>query len=236
MKFSSLFATAIAASSALVSAYKEDPVGGVNTINFFVDYSIKELPEVQATDVADIHNTETVSLFYTAKNDEDFPVLIIGVGGSVNHPVTGDIVSNFTVGQLGPITLGPGESESFEQKVSVNLVPGNYVINPQLYVAIDEQVRLIPIRGQVVTVTDFPISFFNPQLLFLELILIASFGGLIYFGYESYGKQYFAGTSPVAAAKIKKASSPSISTGAAKLDESWLPESHLKQKKAKKAN
>ncbi|KAK6461141.1 increased recombination centers protein 22 [Scheffersomyces coipomensis] len=238
MKFSTLFASVIAATTALVSAYEVDPTAEHNTINFFVDYAIKEVPKVRESDVAELNNGQSITIQYTAVNKEEFPVLVIGIGGTFNDPVTNEIVSNLTIGNIGPITIAPGESQNFEQKMSLNLVPNNYLINPQLFVAIDEQVILIPIRGQFATISDLPISFFNPQLLFLELVLIASFGGLLYFLYEAYGKQYINGTGPIALKAAKKAAAAAPSSGAGTstaLDDSWLPD-HLKQKKAKKAN
>ena len=108
-------------------------------------------------------------------------------------------------------------------------------IRDRVYVAHEEKVKHVAIRGQLATVVEPNVSIFNPQLLFLELVLLATFAGFGYFVYEFWGKQYFKGTAPVAA-KVKRAASPSSATASGKAyDESWIPEAHLKQKKTKKA-
>ena len=70
--------------------------------------------------------------------------------------------------------------------------------------------------------------------------MLITFAGLIYVGYEIWGKQYFKGVAPVKAKKVSaaKASSP-VATGPSTIsatgyDTNWIPESHLKQKKTKK--
>ena len=83
---------------------------------------------------------------------------------------------------------------------------------------------------------------FRSKIDLLELVLLITFAGLIYVGYEIWGKQYFKGVAPVKAKKVSaaKASSPVASgpstTSATGYDTNWIPESHLKQKKTKKVN
>ena len=104
---------------------------------------------------------------------------------------------------------------------------------PQLFIAFDNDLKLVQARGQRTEVKDVPISIFDPQLLLLEAILLATFAGLGYVAYNIWGKRYFEGTALVN--KPKRGASPPVAS-AKSVDSDWLPEGHLRQKKTKKAN
>ncbi|KAK6457253.1 increased recombination centers protein 22 [Scheffersomyces xylosifermentans] len=236
MKFSSIIAALVAAVGT-VSAFEAAEGEKPHSIAFIVDYSIVEYPEITETDVVELTNGNSITLNYQAVNNEETEVTIIGVSGTFLDPTTGKVLVNLTAGQVGPLTVQPGESESFNQKIPLNVLPANYKIVPQLFVAHEDKVKHVAIRSQLATIVDAPVSIFNPQLLFLELILLASAAGLGYFVYQTWGKQYFQGTAPVASSKLRAVSpsSEGSATGGKAYDESWIPEGHLKQKKQKKA-
>ncbi|CCG25630.1 hypothetical protein CORT_0C02550 [Candida orthopsilosis Co 90-125] len=235
MKFSNIIAI-LSASIASVAAYQTT---GKETVDILVDYHIKETPEVTKNDVASWTNGEEITLQYTINNNEESDVTVIGVTGQFLNPVTRQAVTNLTQGRIGPVAVAPGESAQFEQTINVNLVPNNYELVPQIFIVQGELVKVIPCRGQLASVLDKAISFFDPRLIFLEIVLLASFGGLIYLAYQIWGKNYIKGTAPVKVKKSAKSPSPVVSSSAgsstgAGYDVNWIPEGHLKQKRTKK--
>lgn len=234
MRFFNIIA-AFTVSIASVAAYQTT---GKETVDILVDYTIKETPQLTKNDVASWTNGEAITLEYTINNNEESDVTVIGVTGQLLNPVTRQVVTNLTQGRIGPVAVPPGESAKFEQTININLVPNNYELVPQIFIVQGDLVKVIPCRSQLASVLDRAISFFDPRLIFLELVLLASFGGLIYLAYQIWGKNYVKGTAPV---KVKSVKSPSpvvsssagSSTGAG-YDVNWIPEGHLKQKRTKK--
>lgn len=236
MKFLNIVAT-LAASIASVAAYETT---GKETVDILIDYNIKETPEVSKSDVASWTNGEQITLEYTLSNNEETDVTVIGVTGQFLNPVTKEVVTNLTQGRIEPVAVAPGKSVRFEQTINVNLIPNNYELVPQVFIVQGDLVKLLPCRGQLASVLDKAISFFDPRLIFLELVLLATFGGLVYLAYQIWGKNYIKGTAPVKVKKSVKSPSPvaasasaGSSTGAG-YDVNWIPEGHLKQKKTKK--
>lgn len=236
MKLSFSIITALVAVASSAIAAPIDPEKATGSINFVVDYTISEFPEISNTDVAELTNGEAISLEYSVTNNEDKDISVVGVGGSFRDPANGNIKTNLTAAAVGPVLVAAGEKASFIQKIDLNLVADNYLLTPQIFVAVEEDLKFIQARGQLATVNDLPISLFNPQLLFLEAVLLATIGGILYFVYDIWGKKYIEGTAPITKSSSKKASSPSpasVATGKAYNSE-WIPEAHL-QKKSKKA-
>ncbi|GME72566.1 unnamed protein product [[Candida] boidinii] len=209
--------------------------------NFKIDYLIQDLQE-EITDQVIVKNGEVANVEYKFANDEDTEVIIVGVGGQLINPVTGDILANVTATQIGPLTIPAGESNIFIQKIGIDLNPDTYLFIPSIYVAFNDQLIGLGSRNQLLTVEDPTISFFNPALLFLEVILFGSLGGLGYFLYSTFGYKYIQGTAPTkkstasAASTTSSAKSTAKATGSGSYDESWLPATHLKStgKKVKK--
>lgn len=235
MKLSFSIITALVSVAASVIAAPVDQEKTTESINFLVDYSISEFPQISNTDVAELTNGESISLEYTVTNNEDKEISVVGVSGSFRDPANGQIKTNLTAAAVGPVIVSAGESANFIQKIDLNLVANNYLLTPQIFVAVEEELKFIQARGQLASVSDVPISFFNPQLLFLEAVLLATIGGILYVVYDIWGKKYIAGTAPITK-PVKKASSPSPAPSTGKsYNAEWIPEGHLKQKKSKKA-
>jgi hypothetical protein len=212
------------------------------TINFSVDYKIQEFPNVSGQEVIEIFNGDNIHLEYKVHNNELDDISVIGVGGILIDPTTMEVKVNLTSGAVGPLVLGTNETKSFVQDIPLNLIPATYIFSPQVFIVFEDQIKLVPVRGQLATVSDAPISWFNPQLLVLELILIASLVGAGYFAYQTWGKQYVSSPlpqgkgkkQPVAGAAGASATASASATGSKSYDSSWLPEHHLQKKK--KAN
>lgn len=222
MKVTSLI-TLLVSSLLVASAPAAAAADGSLILLLGLDYTIKEFPGVGAADVAELTNGKTISIEHTIVNHEDKNVTIVGIGGSFLDAKNLETKTNLTSSAIGPHVLGPEESFTFIQQIPLNLVPDNYVLVPQLFVAVEDELRLIPLRGQLSIVSDESISFFNPQLLFLEAILIASVGFLAYVIYEIWGKRYLgiASSTPITKKKVvgeKKS-----------VDSSWLPKEYKKK-------
>ncbi|KAF6063921.1 Increased recombination centers protein 22-2 domain protein [Candida albicans] len=198
MKLSTIF-TAFAATIATVAGY--ETTGSKQTVDILIDYIIKETPELSQNDVANWENGDTVTLQYVVNNNEESEITVVGVTGQFKNPVNNEIVTNLTTGKVGPIAVPPGEAIKFDQKINVDLIPANYELIPYVFIAQDSLIKVIPCRGQLATIVDAAVSFFDPRLIFLELVLLITFAGLIYVGYEIWGKQYFKGVAPV---KLRK--------------------------------
>lgn len=237
MKVFTLLAAA-AASIATVVGYE---TAEKQFVDILIEYQIVQTPEVTKNDVAQWTNGDEVTLKYNIVNNEEKEVTVIGVTGQFTNPVTNEIVTNLTQGRVGPLSIPPGQSATFEQNIGIDVIPNNYELIPQVFFAHDELIKVIPCRGQLATVADKSISFFDPRLIFLELVLLASFAGIAYLAYQIWGKKYIQGTAPV---KVKKTTAvtsvpagagvSTTATGASGYDVNWIPEGHLKQKKTKK--
>lgn len=236
MKFFStiLIATALLARAAVCFEPTED-----KPFNFKIEYSIAEIQE-SITDVVPLTNGDKFSLQFYFENHEPQPVSIVGVGGSFNDARTGILTNNITTSSIGPVEIASGESANFTQVVAVDVFPGDYLVVPGIYAVYNSTMMLLGSRSQLVTVEDPSVSLFDPHLLFLELLLLATVGALAYGAYELFGKQYLRKNQPIKVATIKKlvpadqTIGSSASSSASGYDESWLPKQHLKTKKLKR--
>lgn len=232
MKLLSILPLAVSLLLSSVSAINEDSQSSFmptaeKPFEFRVQYLIQGKQEdPTSTEVVPLENGEEFKIEYSFRNDESEEVSIVGLGGSFNHPVDGSIVTNLTTSQLGPLVVQPGESTSFIQKVGLDLNADSYVLAPAIYVVYQSKLMLLGSRNQIVTVSDAEISIFNPQLLFLELVLLSTLGGLAYFAYIIFGKKYIQGTAPVTKRKVSPPPKAvkSKSTGSKGYDENWLPD------------
>ncbi len=254
MRFSSIFltfasllaSTAVAAEGAAVdddqaiSHQKFQPTDE-KPFNFKIDYLIKDKQERSSTDVVNVSNGETVSVVYNFTSGEEEPCTIIGVGGQLVSPVTGDVKANVTANQIGPLTVSTDESVTFIQNVAVNMIPDDYLFVPAVYIVYEKKFMKLGAKNQIFDVTDPKISLFNPKLIVSELLLGVTIAGLLYVLYGAFGKTYLKGILPAPAAKASKpkasknsVASSSKSTG---IDE-WLPKTHLREasKRSKKSN
>lgn len=240
MKFSTILGGIVGLASVIGGAVADEqqPIvnqGKARVMRFHADYTIKERPDATATDVVSLYNGDSVTLGYTVSNEDDEQVAILGVGGSFKDSKTQEINTNITSASVGPIILEPGQSQQFSQVINVNLQPDAYILSPLLYITHGEEFMTVSPRPQWTTVADAPISFFNPQLLFLELVLVLTFGGIGYVLYDLFGKKYFKGTATGPSKKVSASSGASTAapSDGKSYDASWIPQGHIKQTKKK---
>lgn len=163
--------------------------------------------------------SKPISIIHTLVNNEERELTVVGVGGRFLDPSNGKIMANITAVSLGPLSIPPGNSNSFRQIVNIKVNAGNYVLVPNVYMSYDESMKVMEARSQLLTVVEIPISLFNPHLLFVELVLVAVASFTMYFFYPNFLKNYFKSTAPV-----KVSGARGTSSG---YDPSWIPKTYL---------
>lgn len=197
-----------------------------NRLRYLIDYKFVGREDVG--EVLSIFNGDEITLNYTFANHEDQEISIVGVGGQFLDPMTGENKANITDARLGPLTIVPGAEVNFQQRISINLSPNNYVLVPGLYILQDTSLALIGTKTTLAIISDRPVSLLNPQFLVLELLLLALIGGAGYYGYEYFNK--------TDASKAGKKKSKTIAKSAGKasgVNSEWLPE-HIKKTNQRK--
>lgn len=209
------------------AAYFGSATPNTELTNFDINYVIQEHPDAEPSEVVQLWQGQEINVRHTITNREETDLTIVGLGGSFRDPITGAFKVNLTSNSVGPVVLEPGETAEVGQKINLDFLPGNYFLAPQVYVAFNNELKVIQARGQLAVLKEVPISIFNPQLLFLEALLLALIGGAGYFVYTSYLQTYFKGTAPIKTGK----SSARQTTG---FDPSWVPSHHqVTQRKTK---
>lgn len=217
--------------------------------NFQIDYSIAFKEDTTTGAIEDLLNGETIELVYEFKSLEPTEVSIVGVGGEMLDPVTGETMANITASQIGPISVLNNDNTTFTQRVGINMPFGQYLLVPAIYIIYQDQFMMLGSKNKIITIVEPSISFFNPQLILSEIILGVSIAGIFYVLYNMFAGKYLAGILPESllpvekkkAKKVKKqasesSSSSSATTSSSKQDfEAWLPDTHKtiskKQKK-----
>lgn len=191
---------------------------------FDLDYIIEEYPEVSHNGVVEMNQGEQISLSYTLSNHEDTDIIVVGLGGAFRDAVNGESIVNLTSTSVGPIVVPPGESSVIHQKLTPNIGGGNYLLSPHVFVAFNDEVKVIQARPQLSIVKEINLSYLNPQLLFLECLFLIIAGLCFYFAIPNIFSRNQKNKYPT----TKKPSTSSV------FDPSWVPSHHqLTQRKSK---
>lgn len=209
------------------AAYFGSATPNTELTNFDLTYVIQEYPDAKDSEVVQMWQGQEINVLHTITNREESDLTVVGLGGSFRDPITGAFKVNLTSNSVGPVVLGPGETAEVGQTINLDFLPGNYFLAPQVYVAFQDELKVIQARAQLTVLKEVPISFFNPQLLFLEALLVAIVGGVAYFLYPAFFQSYFNGTAPITKSKAASAK-------ASGFDPSWVPSHHqATQRKSK---
>lgn len=232
MKFSTIACGLLAAASrvlAVEGGFFDSAKDQVGLSKFQLDYVVEQYPELSVQDVAEMFCEEDISLLYTITNEEDSDLTVVGLGGSFRDPLTGESLVNLTANSVGPVVIAPGETATVGQKILLELIPANYYLSPLVYVAFKDELKQVQARPQLITLKEMPVSFFNPQWMFLELLFFGTIGILGYFAYTSWFKSYFVSITPVD-------KNVPVSAKTSGFDPAWVPSHHqVTQKKRSKA-
>lgn len=213
--------------------------------------------EIFGIKVVNGHPTEAL---LSVKNDEPLPVQLRFVGGSLWSPAYAGqesrIVRNLTTTTYNG-EIPAGESGSFTYSFVTELHPADLQLQLAAIVS-DEEGRYftVPAFNETVSIVEAPTSIFDPQIIFLYLILGALFVGTSYFIYNTWITTLFPQQkrrAPGKGGERAKASSrgtkkpdssdqagvagadgPGATSGAKTYDESWIPAHHIQRPQAKR--
>ncbi|OAL46626.1 hypothetical protein IQ07DRAFT_590732 [Pyrenochaeta sp. DS3sAY3a] len=188
-------------------------------------------------------------------NDEPTPIGLSVVGGSLIQEAGGQsqIIRNLTT-QRYTIEIPAGEEETIPYTFSTELHPQDLKLN--LVAVLKDNKNsfyTVSVYNETVSIVEAPTSFFDPQIIFLYLVLLGAFGGTVYFIYNTWITTFFpqkkgrgkggerAKKSSTGAKKVDPAEQvavvgadgPAVTSGA-KYDEAWIPAAHLQRPEAKR--
>ncbi|KIJ66680.1 hypothetical protein HYDPIDRAFT_108587 [Hydnomerulius pinastri MD-312] len=179
-------------------------------------------------------NGERNQIFLLVENKSDQNVTLHTVGGSFHHPESGALVKNISSLSYG-FPLLEGTKLQLPYAFHSEIRPGDLRLNIWLEHSVDEAKYRVTAYDSVVTVVEPESSWFDFKLLSTYLIVLALLGGASYYAYLSY--------LPTTKSKKPRRTRPEVSapvgtvtaSGAGGYQEEWIPETHLKKGKGKKA-
>ncbi|KIW03690.1 uncharacterized protein PV09_05007 [Verruconis gallopava] len=192
------------------------------------------------------HATQAVLTF---NNKETEPVRVQIVGGSLWDIKADTIVRNLTAIPYN-VEVPAGSEQSLTYNFATELHPQDLRLYLAALVTKGEMGFQVSAYNGTVSVVEAPLSFFDPQMIFLYVFLSACFAGTCYFIYNTWiatlfpqkkrgGKGGERAKGPSKAGKPvdssdQAADGPATASGAKVLDESWIPPQHLKKPEAKR--
>ncbi|TKX22106.1 translocon-associated protein (TRAP), alpha subunit [Elsinoe australis] len=206
-------------------------------------------------------NNHPTECMVSIKNEETEPVDLAFIGGSLLTPIgvpgapsPPQILRNLTTTRYGS-KIQAGQSESFSYSFVNEMHPQDLTLALTAIIQ-DTKGSVFPYQfyNQTVSVVEAPSSIFDPQIIFLYLILAAAFGGTCYFIYNTWITTFFpqkrgkgkggerakrsSGGSkkvdPADQVSVVGADGPAVSSGAQAFDQSWIPAHHLQRPEAKR--
>ncbi|KAL1628080.1 Increased recombination centers protein 22 [Neofusicoccum ribis] len=200
--------------------------------------------EIFGVKVVNGHPTNAILDF---KNEEEEPVTIQLIGGSLLSPTTGQPVRNLTVSKYN-VHIGAASSASLTYSFQTEMHPQDLKLN-LVAVVRDSKDAFYTLQAynETVSIVEAPTSIFDPQILFLYVVLASVFAGTIYFIYNTWittlfpqqkgrgkggerAKKSSQGTrtvNPADQVAVVGADGPAVTSGSKAYDESWIPASHL---------
>ncbi|OCL12586.1 hypothetical protein AOQ84DRAFT_311961 [Glonium stellatum] len=198
------------------------------------------------------HPTQAV---ISIANSEPGPVSVALIGGSLySIQGTPQVLRNLTA-QRYNIEIPAGEQESVTYNFATEMHPQDLRLQLVTVLKDDKDAfYTMQIFNETVSVVEAPTSIFDPQIIFLYAVLLAAFGGTVYFIYNTWittlfpqkrrggkggerAKTSSRGTKkvdPADQAAVVGADGPAVTSGAKAYDESWIPAAHLQRPEAKR--
>ncbi|KAI2784946.1 hypothetical protein F4815DRAFT_143816 [Daldinia loculata] len=190
-------------------------------------------------------------------NNEDEPILIAFLGGQLLSPKaltpednpTASVIRNLTTVRY-DITIPAGEKQSLPYSFVLDMLPQD--VRLQIVAVVSNsanQIFQVGVYDQTVSIVEAPTSIFDPQIIFLYVVLTAAFAGTSYFVYKTYIEALFPQAKRTPSTKpSKKGRTPApvvekeplsggegSATGTDKgYDESWIPSDHLNRPAARR--
>lgn len=213
-----------------------------------------------ATDILGIKliNNRPINAIIEVDNHEPHPIQVVFVSGSLtttkalpaDAPSYQGIVRNLTAVTYN-VEVEAGQKKELPYSFALDIHPQD--VNVRLVALVTDgkgNIYQVPALEDTASIVDPPVSFFDPQIIFLYLVLSAVFAGTLYFVYKTWveallpaSKRPSRSKKTVKKADISSPSSPaaadaslsgSESTGAATYDENWIPDHHINRPIAKR--
>ncbi|KAK3213725.1 hypothetical protein GRF29_28g744812 [Pseudopithomyces chartarum] len=259
-KLSTLFLLSLRALNAFAADVEADKVDEVvegekaQTPNLKVSISAS-FPQSEIFGVKLINGHATQARL-SIDNQEPQPITVSIVGGSLIKDA-GDqthILRNLT-GQRYGLEIPAGEEQTLTYSFATEMHPQD--VRLQLVAVLqDKKNNLFTLSAynETVTIVEAPTSIFDPQIIFLYLVLLGAFGGTVYFIYNTWittlfpqqkrggkggerAKKSSGGSKKVDPSEqvaVVGADGPAVTTGSRAYDESWIPAQHLQRPEAKR--
>ncbi|RMZ71153.1 signal sequence receptor alpha chain [Pyrenophora seminiperda CCB06] len=189
-------------------------------------------------------------------NNEPTPISVAVVRGSLSQEIAGEmqVVRNLTAKRYS-IQIPAGSNETVPYHFTTELHPQD--LRLQLVTILKDSknsLYTVPVYNETVSIVEAPTSFFDPQIIFLYLVVLGAFTGTVYFIYNTWISTFFpqkkgrgkggerakksSGGSktvdPADQIAVVGADGPAVTSGAKAYDESWIPASHLQRPEAKR--
>lgn len=245
---------ALGASAAIEVEQVTEPNDAPQTPNLNVAISVS-FPQSEIFGVKLINGHATEARL-SITNDEPTPIGVSIVGGSLIQEAAGQsqIVRNLTA-QRYSLEIPAGAEETVPYTFTTELHPQD--LRLQLVAVLKDSkdaFYTVPVYNETVSIVEAPTSFFDPQIIFLYLVLLGVFGGTVYFIYNTWITTFFpqkkgrgkggerakksSGGSkkvdPADQVAVVGADGPAVTTGTKAYDESWIPAAHLQRPEAKR--
>ncbi|VVT52935.1 uncharacterized protein SAPINGB_P003321 [Magnusiomyces paraingens] len=141
--------------------------------------------------------------------------------------------ANLTTSKIGPLAIEPGKYSTFDAKIVVNLPPEDFDLIISFFVGLQGEVVVIENKPLKVTISDAPVSFFDPKFLFVQLIFTLTIGAIgfaiYYFALVPYIEDSLnTSRKQNVSKKVSQEKKKSVNPGNKGYDESWIPSHHLK--------
>lgn len=234
MRFSitSLSLLSLVPSVVLGQAWDSD--GKTNLTKFSVEPIFPESSSLGAHLVNDKDN----SITFKFNNQEDFPVSVAAYEGSFTYKGQDTPYSNLTSTKIDPLLVEANGGQSYTTNLKVTLPPVDFDFALSFLVVYEGGMSTFTVDPVALSVTDTPISIFDPKLIIAIVILVLTVVGGAYFGITAFLFPYLEEQKPV----VKKQpvvetepQTPGVVLNDKGYDESWIPQHHLEKKASRKS-
>ncbi|KAI8625326.1 hypothetical protein F5Y19DRAFT_267694 [Xylariaceae sp. FL1651] len=184
-------------------------------------------------------------------NNEDKPIQVAFIGGQLMTPaeLTPDtpawaaVLRNLSTVQY-QATIPAGEKQSLPYSFVLDMQPQDVRLHLiSVIMSGSSEVFSVGVYDEVISIVEAPVSFFDPQIIFLYLFLSAAFAGTCYFVYKTYIEAFFPQTKRSKGPKKAKptfekeplSGGEGSASGTDKTyDESWIPADHINRPTARR--
>ncbi|KAI0122971.1 hypothetical protein BJ170DRAFT_642822 [Xylariales sp. AK1849] len=185
-------------------------------------------------------------------NHEEGPIQVAFMGGSLytlqplpaDAPPSAGVLRNLSTVRY-EATIPAGEKQSLPFSFVLDMQPQDVVLNMGAVITNSAgSIFQVTVYNETVSIVEAPTSLFDPQIIFLYLVLGAAFAGTSYFVYKTYIEAFFPqakrskGNKKAKAVTIEReplSGGEGTATGADKgYDDSWIPLDHINRPTAKR--